>query len=49
MQASKRRDPIGLFVLPLRRDGQEEKRFNGTFSVLQQRLPNGISRKPGLR
>jgi hypothetical protein len=49
LQASKRRKPIGLFVLPLRRDGQEEKRFDSTFSVLQQRLPNGVSRKPGIR
>jgi hypothetical protein len=49
LQASKRRKPIGLFVLPLRRDSQEEKRFDSTFSVLQQRLPNGVSRKPGVR
>jgi hypothetical protein len=44
MQAAKRSKPIGLFVLPLRRDSQEEKRFDSTFSVLQQRLPSGISR-----
>jgi hypothetical protein len=49
LQASKRRKPIGLFVFALRRDGQKEKRFYSTFSVLQQRLPNGISRKHRIR
>ncbi len=49
LQASKRRKPIGLFVLPLRRDSQEEKCFDSTFSVLQQRLPNGVPRKPRIR